>query len=70
MNGKRGAGTATLQNKVELSLEQAMETHRPLKRQGSQILSVSFTHRQPFTPSQKDSWYSFLLEAESTTGPQ
>jgi hypothetical protein len=28
---------------------------------------VSLTRRQPFTP-QEDSWYSFLLEAESTTG--
>jgi hypothetical protein len=29
---------------------------------------VSFTRRSPFTP-QEDSWYSFLLEAESTPGP-
>jgi hypothetical protein len=30
---------------------------------------VSLTHRPPFTP-QEHSWYSFLLEAESTTpGP-
>jgi hypothetical protein len=28
---------------------------------------VSFTHWPPFTP-QEDSWYSFLLEAESTPG--
>jgi hypothetical protein len=28
---------------------------------------VSFTHRPPFT-LQEDSWYSFLLEAESTPG--
>jgi hypothetical protein len=28
---------------------------------------VSFTRRPPFTP-QEDSWYSSLLEAESTTG--
>jgi hypothetical protein len=28
---------------------------------------VSLTHRPPFTP-QEDSWYSFLLEAESTPG--
>jgi hypothetical protein len=26
---------------------------------------VSLTHRPPFTP-QEDSWYSLLLEAEST----
>jgi hypothetical protein len=31
--------------------------------------TVSLTRRQPFTP-QEDSWYSFLLEAESTPGPQ
>jgi hypothetical protein len=29
---------------------------------------VSFTRRPPFSP-QKDSWYSFLLEAVSTRGP-
>jgi hypothetical protein len=29
---------------------------------------VSLTRRPPFTP-QEDSWYSFLLEAESTLGP-
>jgi hypothetical protein len=29
---------------------------------------VSLTSRKPFTP-QEDSWYSFLLEAESTPGP-
>jgi hypothetical protein len=30
---------------------------------------VSLTRRPPFTP-QEDSWYSFLLEAELTPGPQ
>jgi hypothetical protein len=30
---------------------------------------VSPTHRPPLPP-RKDSWYSFLLEAESTPGPQ
>jgi hypothetical protein len=29
---------------------------------------VSLTHRPNFTP-QEDSWYSFLLESESTPGP-
>jgi hypothetical protein len=29
---------------------------------------VSLRHWQPFYP-QEDSWYSFLLEAESTPGP-
>jgi hypothetical protein len=28
---------------------------------------ATFSHRPPFTP-QEDSWYSFLLEAESTPG--
>jgi len=30
---------------------------------------VSLTHRPPLPPS-KYTWYSFLLEAESTPGPQ
>jgi hypothetical protein len=30
---------------------------------------VSLMRRPPFTP-QEDAWYSFLLEAESTPGPQ
>jgi hypothetical protein len=30
---------------------------------------VSLMRQQPFTP-QEDSWYTFLLEAESTPGPQ
>jgi hypothetical protein len=29
---------------------------------------VSLRHRLPFIP-QEDTWYSFLLEAEWTTGP-
>ena len=29
---------------------------------------VSLTHRPPFTP-RKYTWYSFLLEVESTPGP-
>jgi hypothetical protein len=31
---------------------------------------VSPTRRLLFTPPPEDSWYSFLLEAESTPGPQ
>jgi hypothetical protein len=34
---------------------------------GSEV--VSLTRRLPFT-SQEDTWYSFLLEAESTPGTQ
>jgi hypothetical protein len=30
---------------------------------------VGLTHWPPFTP-REDSWYSFLLETESTPGPQ
>jgi hypothetical protein len=33
---------------------------------GGKVLSL--TRWPPFTP-QEDSWYSFLLEAESITGP-
>jgi hypothetical protein len=28
----------------------------------------SLTRQPPFTPPEKDSWYSFLLEAKSTPG--
>jgi hypothetical protein len=31
------------------------------------MTAVSLMHRPPFTP-QEDSWYPFLLEAESTPG--
>jgi hypothetical protein len=65
--------------KVKLSLWQAEEAHRAVRRRrGSHILDrwltdggevVSFTRKPPFTPPpQEDSWYSFLLEAESTPG--
>jgi hypothetical protein len=37
-----------------------------MKTYGGEV--VSLTRRQPFTP-QKDSWYSFLLGAESTPWP-
>jgi hypothetical protein len=39
---------------------------RPLGLQEVEV--VSPTHRLPLPP-RKDSWYSFLLEAESTPGP-
>jgi hypothetical protein len=30
---------------------------------------VSLTRRPPYNPPRENSWYSFVLEAESTTGP-
>jgi hypothetical protein len=30
---------------------------------------ISLKRRSPFTPQQEYTWYSFLLEAESTPGP-
>jgi hypothetical protein len=63
--------------KVKLSLQQVVEAHRVVRRQGSHIsytigsqmamrLSASCAGR--YLP-QEDSSYSFLLEAESTPGP-
>jgi hypothetical protein len=52
--------------------------HRVVRRRGSHILSRQSAHRwrwgcQPHAPAtlypQEDTWYSFLLEAESTPGP-
>jgi hypothetical protein len=39
---------------------------RPSAHEGGKV--VSLTHRPPLPP-RKFSWYSFLLEAESTPGP-
>jgi hypothetical protein len=69
----------TLGKKVKLSLWQAVEAHRFVRRRGSHIFSRQSAHRwrwgcQPYAPDalypQEDSWYSFLSEAESTPGPQ
>jgi hypothetical protein len=55
----------------KLSLYQAVEAHRVVRRRGSHIFSRQSAHRwlwsfQPYAPSalyrQKDSWYSFLLD--------
>jgi hypothetical protein len=64
--------------KVKLSLQQTVEAHRVVRRRGFHISLdnpltdggkvVSLTLRPPFTPP-KYSWYSFLLDAESTSGP-
>jgi hypothetical protein len=53
-----------------------LEAHRVVRRRGSHIFSRQSAHRywwgQPYAPAalytQEDSWYSFLLEAESTPG--
>jgi hypothetical protein len=64
--------------KVKLSLYQAVEAHRVVRRRGFHIFSRQSAHRwrwggRPCVPValylQDDSWYSFLLEAESTPGP-
>jgi hypothetical protein len=59
---------------VKLSLQQAVEAHRGVRGRGSHIfykigsqMAVSLSvlrAREPFTP-QENSWYSYLLEAES-----
>jgi hypothetical protein len=58
--------------KVKLSLCQTMEAHTVVRRWDNRLTDggkvVSLTHRPPYTP-QEGSWYSFLLEAESTPGP-
>jgi hypothetical protein len=66
--------------KIKLTLYKAVEAHRVVRRRGSHIfytvglqmevrLSALRAGRPPFTP-QEDIWYSFLLEAEPTPGPQ
>jgi hypothetical protein len=52
-----------------------VEAHRVVRRQGFHIDDrhtdggeVNLTRRPLFTPHE-DSWYSFLLDAESTAGP-
>jgi hypothetical protein len=61
-----------------MSLWQAVEAHKVVGRRESHIFSKQSTHRwrwvcQPYAPvalyPQEDSWYSFLLESESTPGP-
>jgi hypothetical protein len=59
-----------IKNKANLSVEQAVEAHRVVRRRGfldNRLTDggevVSPTRRPPFTP-QEDSWYSFPLEAE------
>jgi hypothetical protein len=56
-----------------------VEAHRVVKRRGTNIFLdswptdggevVSLTRRPAALYPQEDSWYSFLLEAESTVGP-
>jgi hypothetical protein len=46
-----------------------MKAHTVVRLQGSHIFSRQSAHRWPPSTSQEDSWYSFLLEAEWTSGP-
>jgi hypothetical protein len=71
--------------KVKISLLQVMEAHRGLRAFKAPTLLRQTANRwlqgcQPYAPAAlypqvsllfffKDSWYSFLLEAESTPGP-
>jgi hypothetical protein len=55
--------------KVHLSLKQAVEAHRFVRRRltdGGEV--VSLTCQPAALYPKEDSWYSFLLEAESTPG--
>ena len=70
-------GTTTNKVKVQHSRYKPGQTLRVPELWGSQILRqsahegdkvVSLTHRPPL-PTRKYSWYSFLLEAESTPEP-
>jgi hypothetical protein len=64
--------------KVKISLLQVVEAHRFARGSGSKNFLdkqltdggkvVSPTRWSTFTP-QEDSWYSFMLQAESTPGP-
>jgi hypothetical protein len=48
--------------------EISMLSHVLDRRLTDVVELISFTRRLPFTP-QEDSWYSFLLQEESTPGP-
>jgi hypothetical protein len=43
-------------------------TSRQLAHEGGKV--VSSTHRPNLSPSKSYTWYSFLVEAELTLGPQ
>jgi hypothetical protein len=62
----------------DTAVDETMEAHRVVRRRGSHILSRQSAHRwrwncQAYAPAalyaQEDSWYPFLLEAESTPRP-
>jgi hypothetical protein len=52
---------------TEVSRRLRLQISRQSAHEGGKV--VSPTHRPPSNP-RKYSWYSFLLEAESTPGPQ
>jgi hypothetical protein len=57
--------------KVKISLRQAVEAYRAVRRPGSHIFHtvdsvINLTRRRAALYPQEDFWYSFLLEAEST----
>jgi hypothetical protein len=64
-----------IKGKVKLSLKQAVEAHRVMRRRGSHIFQTVGSQMvvRPYVLAilypQEDSWYSYLLEAELTPGP-
>jgi hypothetical protein len=57
---------------VKLLLQQAEEAHRVVRRRGSHtfktVVSQMAVRLSPLRPRPTLPWYSFLLDAESTTG--
>jgi hypothetical protein len=79
MGQMEGSIYGLTQNKVKLPLQKAVEAHRMVRRRDSHIyykigsqMAVKLSTLNVGRPlhHQEDSWYSFLLEAESSTEPQ
>jgi hypothetical protein len=63
-----GVNTGLKGKEIQLQARRGPEALRQSAHKGG---NVSPTHRPPLRPSpRKYSWYSFLLEAESTPGPE